>query len=103
MFIVPLGVIWAGYSLVWYGFSLVKGPGMGFTDLIFPSRVAKAEQVIKGWSKASVPASAKPQTGPGSTIGGVGTTPGPAGSSPTNPLITVPGSPQAQPRGTTVP
>ena len=49
MLLIPLGVIWFGYSVMYYGWSDIQGPGMGFADLIFPSRINKAENIMAGW------------------------------------------------------
>lgn len=43
MILIPLGVIWLGYSLLWNGYAMTKGPGIGLGDLIFPSRIAKVD------------------------------------------------------------
>ena len=40
---IPLGVIWVGYSLVWYGVKLIQGPGIGIIDVISPSRITKMD------------------------------------------------------------
>ena len=51
MILIPIGVIFGGYTLLWYGFSLIKGPGMGILDLVSPSRVSQADSVRKGWDQ----------------------------------------------------
>lgn len=51
MGLVPLGVIFAGYQITYYGFALLKGPGMGFLDLLLPQRWGKADGIIQGWNK----------------------------------------------------
>lgn len=44
---IPLGIVWAGYTLVWYGWSLIQDWGIGLTDLIKPSAVSKVDTAIK--------------------------------------------------------
>jgi len=51
MVIVPLGVVWAGYLLMWYGQCLIKGPGVGIVDLIVPNRASKIDEAISQWGK----------------------------------------------------
>lgn len=65
MILVPLGVLWVGYSFVWYGFTTLKGPGMGLADLVFPSRVDKATAQLK--QLASLPVGPGYIQPPGST------------------------------------
>ncbi len=47
MILIPLGVIWLGYTLGWYGFTNLKGPGIGIADLIIPSRVTQVDAQLQ--------------------------------------------------------
>lgn len=83
-------VFLAGYTLTWFGYARLKGPGMGILDLIVPSRIANAQAVIAGWGSS---------TGTSTTKGGSGspsTTTSPGTTSPTTGLT--PGQ-QSQPGG----
>lgn len=61
----PVGLLvaFAGYWLAYFGYASLKGPGVGFIDLIVPGRD------VTLYSAAATPAS-----------------PGPAGSTPAKPL-----------------
>lgn len=41
MSFLSLGVVWAGYTLVWYGMVLLRGPGIGILDLMNPGSISK--------------------------------------------------------------
>jgi hypothetical protein len=32
-------ICWAGYALMWWGWSSIQGPGVGIMDLVVPGRV----------------------------------------------------------------
>lgn len=49
---IPLGIVWAGYTLVWYGYCLIKGEGIGLTDLIKPSGLTKVNAFLNGSSNS---------------------------------------------------
>lgn len=51
MFLVAGAVLFSGYQLGWYGYALLQGEGMGFLDLLLPSRQAKASQIVDGWGR----------------------------------------------------
>ena len=89
---IPLGVVWIGYTLVWYGFCLIKGPGLGLTDLIKPSGVAKVDGFLAGGGAVGSPGN--PATGNASGLGTINNPPG----LPPNPSSN-PGGPRA-PDGT---
>jgi hypothetical protein len=55
-------VFLAGYTLTWFGYARLKGPGMGILDLIVPSHLGAAQAVIAGWSSST----SSPSSGPGS-------------------------------------
>lgn len=64
MILIPLSVIWAGYTLAWFGYAMTKGQGIGFTDLIIPSRVSKVDAAIKQWGgSGDTASSAAPDPG----------------------------------------
>lgn len=64
-----LGVLWAGYQLGWYGFCLLKGPGIGFLDLMKPSQVSKVNNWLMQPHSASTTADV---TAPGPVVGNGG-------------------------------
>lgn len=61
MIVIPLGIVWGGYTLVWYGYSLIRGPGMGLLDLVLPSRAGKAETAIRNWTTMFSPIQRHPE------------------------------------------
>src|SRR4051794_13016513 len=88
MFIVPLGVAWGGYLLTYYGFCMLKGPGIGIADLIIPSRVGKVDGVIKGWGHGQPSFSAPPFVNtPGVQPGSSFYPPNPNGGLPSKPPL----------------
>lgn len=50
---IPLGIMWAGYTLVWYGYALLKDWGIGITDLIKPSAGSKIQNAINAQNPPS--------------------------------------------------
>lgn len=48
MTLLSIGIVWAGYTVLFYGFTNLKGPGIGFTDLVLPQRVGKVDSFFKG-------------------------------------------------------
>ena len=46
MILVPFGVLWGGYTLIWYGYSMLKGEGIGLADLVYPSRTTQADNKL---------------------------------------------------------
>lgn len=44
--LIPFGVVWAGYLLGWYGYTMLQGPGIGIADLVIPSRVPKLNALL---------------------------------------------------------
>jgi hypothetical protein len=34
-------IAWAGYTLMWWGWSSLQGPGVGIMDLVIPGRVPR--------------------------------------------------------------
>lgn len=38
MILLPLGVLWAGYTLGWFGWGTLHFPGPGLLDLVIPGR-----------------------------------------------------------------
>lgn len=36
--VLGIGVLFAGYTFVYYGYTLVRGPGVGLLDLLVPGR-----------------------------------------------------------------
>lgn len=61
MILVPLGVVFVGYTVTYYGFTLLKGPGVGFLDLLIPSRWSKADAQIKALSGVKKPPGLNPE------------------------------------------
>lgn len=55
MILLPLGILWAGYTLVWYGFTLIQGPGLGLLDLVKPTMIAKSDQFLAQSKQAKFP------------------------------------------------
>lgn len=41
MKLLGFGLAWAGYTLLWWGWSSLQGPGIGIMDLVIPGRVPK--------------------------------------------------------------
>lgn len=39
MKLLGFGIAWAGYTLIWWGWSSIQGPGVGIMDLVIPGRV----------------------------------------------------------------
>lgn len=39
MKLLGFAVAWAGYVLMWWGWSSIQGPGVGIVDLVTPGRV----------------------------------------------------------------
>jgi hypothetical protein len=37
--LIGFGIAWAGYAVLWWGWTTLQGPGIGFMDLITPGRV----------------------------------------------------------------
>ncbi len=76
MILIPLGVLWGGYTLVWYGYSMLRGPGVGLGDLVNPAKVSKVTQIIKqDWNGSSSSGStlpANPPSGKNPFTGGPG-------------------------------
>lgn len=60
MELVPFAVVFSGYTLVWYGWALLKGPGMGFLDLLVPARWGHADAVVASWSRVKKPSGLNP-------------------------------------------
>jgi hypothetical protein len=61
-----LGILWAGYQLTWYGYCLLRGPGLGFMDLVLPSR----ENFVDNWLSTPVASgtySGDPAASPGTS------------------------------------
>jgi len=63
MILIPLGIIWTGYALGWFGYAMTQGQGIGFADLIMPSRVAKVDALIKQWGNGDSASPASPDPG----------------------------------------
>lgn len=55
MILVPLAVLWAGYTITWYGYVLTKGPCLGLLDLVLPGRTAKVDD-CRATNHGTVPA-----------------------------------------------
>jgi hypothetical protein len=62
MKLLGFAIAWAGYTLIWWGWSSIQGPGVGFMDLVTPGRVPTRAPKDQ--------ASAAAQT-PGLTTGGL--------------------------------
>jgi hypothetical protein len=60
MILLPFGIVFAGYTITYYGVCLLKGPGMGLFDLLVPSRAAKADETIGSWSGLAQPPGLQP-------------------------------------------
>jgi hypothetical protein len=90
---IPLGIIWSGYTLIFYGYCLIKGPGLGLTDLIKPSGVAKVDAFLSGSPTGPISVPGSSGTGPGFTNPSTGQYVGPKAPDGT-PLIP-PGTPVA--------
>lgn len=56
--LVGIGVVFIGYSLVYYGFTQVRGDNYGFWDLILPGRFEKAAKNPKDSENTSAAISA---------------------------------------------
>lgn len=39
MKLLGFAIAWAGYTLIWWGWSSIQGPGVGILDLVIPGRV----------------------------------------------------------------
>lgn len=89
MILIPLAVLWAGYTGVWYGWSLLQGEGMGLADLVFPNRGGKADNAIKAWGKGGSSAASKPPyiPGPGVQPGSPNFPANPNGGLPSKPPV----------------
>lgn len=59
-----LGVFFIGYSLAYFGFCSVRGPGVGLLDLVIPGRTV----IIPGSSSSSSSAIGPEGFPPGTTI-----------------------------------
>jgi len=87
MAIVGFGIAFAGYSLIYYGLTQVRGFNFGFLDLVIPGRFASVasnpkDGVRDNGSPGSVGGAA---VAPGNTAGAepkITQTPAPAGASP---------------------
>ena len=67
--LIGLAITWVGYSLAWYGWTNLQGPGVGILDLIVPGRTPVHAQ--------------EPTTGGGAAGSGpVPLAPGPPGGAP---------------------
>lgn len=56
MILIPLGILWLGYTLGWYGYATLQQPisggCTGFTDLILPTHIASVDSCItNNWGK----------------------------------------------------
>lgn len=38
MKLLGFAIAWAGYTLIWWGWSSIQGPGIGIMDLVIPGR-----------------------------------------------------------------
>jgi hypothetical protein len=47
--IVSFALLFAGYTFAWWGWATIRGPGIGFVDLILPSRMGK----VTAWLQSS--------------------------------------------------
>lgn len=56
MKLLGFAVAWAGYVLMWWGWSSIQGPGVGIMDLVIPGRVPKVSQYPSQNATASGPA-----------------------------------------------
>ena len=61
MELLPFGVVFAGYTVAYYGMALLRGPGMGFLDLLVPSHWSKADQVFTSYKQIKNPAGLEPR------------------------------------------
>jgi hypothetical protein len=57
-------VFFSGYTLVWYGWTTIRGPGLSFMDLVAPSRIANVDK----WLTGPAPAAQITVTGSGSNV-----------------------------------
>lgn len=63
-------VFLAGYTLTWFGYSRLRGPGMGILDLIVPSHLPSALATIAGWSTSTPAGTSTTQNGVTTTTPG---------------------------------
>lgn len=79
-----VGIItgWTAYTLIYFGFCSVRGPGVGLLDLVIPARAAGV-QIPGGSSSSGAPASTSqlPGLSPGTTYGPPNMAPPPPGNS----------------------
>jgi len=68
-------IAWAGYTLIWWGWSSLQGPGVGLMDLVIPGRVPSRSN-----TSASVLSSGYPQAHAPTTSSGILNATGPSGS-----------------------
>ena len=64
MKLLGFAIAWAGYTLMWWGWSSLQGPGVGIMDLVVPGRVPAhnmAGQTSVGYVPAGTVPSANPQ------------------------------------------
>lgn len=93
MILIPLGVVWSGYLLVWYGICTLKDNGVGIVDLIKPSSIATVQAALSGGNSGPIQVPDSSGTGPGLTDPATGQYKGPRAPDGT-PLIP-PGTPVA--------
>lgn len=87
MILIPLAVLWVGYTGVWYGWSMLQGEGMGLADLVFPSRAAKADHIRQKLGSAGAVPSQPYIPGPGVQPGSPAYPSNPNGGLPSSPPI----------------
>lgn len=86
MLLIPFGVVWAGYTAIWFGMCTLQAPpsslaNVGLLDLILPSRVGKFGTLTS--SPTTMPASsAASQAKANAASGAIVPTVGPGTSKP---------------------
>lgn len=54
MILIPLAVMFAGYQLVWYGYSLTAGGGIGFVELLKPSAIGRVDDRLSQFRSKAI-------------------------------------------------
>ena len=75
-------VFLAGYTLTWFGYARLKGPGMGILDLIVPSHLEAALGTVAGWAPVGGPGINGQAPAPGTATPGPGAPGGPPRNGP---------------------
>lgn len=64
MIAIQLALVWAGYTLTWWGYGLIKGKSVGLADLINPKAVSKVDAAFGSDIAAKFTGAAAPSSSP---------------------------------------